>query len=69
VLLPLAASRRLRHLRGVKLLLGALLAALLVPALSGCGSGYKSGTDPITVTATDGVHTHSITLTLDLNAP
>jgi hypothetical protein len=69
VLLPLAASRRLRHLRGVKLLLGALLAALLVPALSGCGSGYKSGTYPITVTATDGVHTHSITLTLDLNAP
>jgi hypothetical protein len=69
VLLPLAASRRLRQLRGVKLLLVALLAAVLVPALSGCGSGYKSGTYPITVTATDGVHTHSITLTLDLNAP
>jgi hypothetical protein len=69
LLLPLAASKRLRRARGMNLLMILLLAATIVPVLSGCGSGYRSGSYPLVVTATDGMHTHSLTLTLDLQAP
>jgi hypothetical protein len=64
VLLPLAATRRLRKHRGIAGLMAILLAIAMVPTLSGCGSGYDNFTYPLTVTATDGVHTHSLTITL-----
>jgi hypothetical protein len=68
-LLPLAGLKRLRRIRGMRLLMGAMLALAFIPGLIGCGSGYKSGAFPLTITATDGIHSHSLTVTLDLQAP
>jgi hypothetical protein len=68
LLLPLAASRRLRKRfrHGTALL---ALAGGLGIGLSGCGSGYVSASAPLLVTATDGTHTHSVTLTVRFVAP
>ncbi len=66
---PLFAFRRRLHGRAFSALFLLLAAAAMVPALSGCGSGYHSGSYPVVVTATDGLHTHTLTLTLDLSAP
>ncbi len=69
VLLPLAGLKRVRRIRGMRLIMMVLITVAFVPMLSGCGSGYKSGEFPLTVTATDGMHTHLLSLTLDLQAP
>ncbi len=69
MLLPLASFQSVRKLRAIRLALMLVIASAILPMLSGCGSGYNSGEFPLTVTATDGVHTHSLTLTLDLQAP
>lgn len=69
VLIPLAGLKKIRRMRGIRVVMTLLLAVAFVPMVSGCGSGYKSGAFPLTVTATDGIHTHSLTLTLDLQAP
>ena len=67
LLLPLAVARRRWRQRWVTGLCALLLAIAVLPAISGCGSGYQSGNFPLVVTATDGVHVHTLTLTLKLN--
>lgn len=69
VLLPLGMGKRLRGLTRMRLLAWFVAASCLATGLSGCGSGYQNVSLPVIVTATDGVHTHSLTLTLDLRRP
>jgi hypothetical protein len=68
LLLPLAVVRRRGRQRWMTGLIALLMAVVIVPAISGCGSGYRSGSFPLVVTATDGMHVHTLTLTLNLNA-
>ncbi len=66
LILPLAGLGR-RFRKGVVLM--ALLALALVPGLSGCGSGYKTiTTTPVIVTATNGIVSHSVTISVTVSA-
>ena len=65
-LLALPFVLRLRHRR---ILVTVLLVLVLAPGLSGCGSGYRNAAIPLSVTATDGTHTHTLALTLQISGP
>ena len=65
LLLPIARARKLRRRMGGWMAV-LLLAVAVVPFVSGCGSGYHKAVLPVTVTATDGTHIHSLSLTLNV---
>lgn len=66
VLISYTGGRRTRRLRLICL---PLLAGLLLACATGCGNGYHDVSYPITVVATDGTTTHSLSLTLQVQAP
>ena len=66
LLLSCAGGRRTKRLRLFCVPL--FMTALLLGAI-GCGSGYQNKTYPLTLTATDGTTTHTISITLNVLAP
>ncbi len=64
LLIPFALRRR-----GLRMPLLMLLGIVILSGISGCGAGYTAQTIPITVTASDGIHTHTLELSLQIVAP